>query len=71
MEFGSLIGIFLNSANLICRSMDISRSVLEGPFDFEITRVDCTLLQVVTSLCLYKHTGRAIVPSPALVFAKS
>ena len=33
---------FLNSAHLICRSTDISKC-FRGPFDFEITRVDCTL----------------------------
>ena len=31
---------FLNSANLICR-VRISRSITEGPLEFEITRVDC------------------------------
>ena len=41
MKFGCAICIFLNSENLICRSTDISRSVSVGPFNFEITRVDC------------------------------
>ena len=36
--------VSLSSANLICRSTDISRSILESPFDFEITRVDCNYL---------------------------
>ena len=40
VKFGCLIGIFLDYANLICRSTDIP-SVSEGPFDFEITRVNC------------------------------
>ena len=40
MKFGCSIGVFLNSANLICRSTDIS-NVSEGPIDFEIMRVDC------------------------------
>ena len=35
MKVGCSIGIFLNLANRICRS------VSEGPFDFEITRVNC------------------------------
>ena len=42
MKFGSSVGIFLSSVNLICRSTDISKCS-EGPFDFEITRVDCIL----------------------------
>ena len=42
MKFGSLMGICLSSANLICRSTDISK-FSEGPFHFEITRVDCIL----------------------------
>ena len=59
VKFGYSIGIFLHSANLICRSTDIfvpfstiplpvriSRSVSDGPFDFEITRVDCIYLDV-------------------------
>ena len=33
---------FLNSANLIYRSTDIIK-FFRGPFDFEITRVDCIL----------------------------
>ena len=37
MKFGCSIAIFLNSAHLICRS------VSEGLFDFEITRVDCSI----------------------------
>ena len=41
MKFDCAICIFLNSENLICRSTD-SRSVSEGPFNFEITRVDCS-----------------------------
>ena len=41
MIFGCSTDIFLNSANLICRSTDISKCFSEGPFDFEITRVDC------------------------------
>ena len=40
MKFGCSFGIFLNSAHLICRSTVIS-CVSAGPFDFEITRVDC------------------------------
>ena len=43
VKFSSSIGIFLNSANLICRSTDISKCS-EGPFDFEITRVDCIII---------------------------
>ena len=39
-EFGCSIDIFLNSANLKCQSTDISK-FLEGPFDFEILRVEC------------------------------
>ena len=41
MKFGCSNIFFLNTINLICRSTDIS-SVFEGPFDFEITRVDCS-----------------------------
>ena len=33
---------FFNTTNLICRSTDISKC-FEGPFDFEITRVDCII----------------------------
>ena len=44
MKFGNSIGIFLNSANLICRSTNISK-FSDGPFDFEITRVNCILYQ--------------------------
>ena len=40
VKFGCSIGIFLNSANLICRIM-VSQSVSEGHFHFEKTRVDC------------------------------
>ena len=44
VNFGCLIGSFLNSANLICHvEVRISRCVSEGPFDFEITRVDCII----------------------------
>ena len=39
-QIGSSIGIFLNSANLIV-DVRISRSVSEGPFDFEISRAYC------------------------------
>ena len=42
-EIGCLIGIFLNSANLICRSTDISKCL-------EITRVDCTVILGVEHL---------------------
>ena len=31
---------FLNTTNLICRNADIS-NCFKGPFDFEISRVDC------------------------------
>ena len=40
MKFGCAICIFLNSENLICRSMDISKCC-RGSLNFEITRVDC------------------------------
>ena len=43
MKFGCSFGIFLNSANLVCRSTDISE-FLEGSFDFEISRVEYTCL---------------------------
>ena len=46
MKLGCSVGIFLNSANLICQ-VRISRSVSEGPFDFEITRVDCMCFSVI------------------------
>ena len=39
-EVWLFFGSFLNSADLICRSMDVSKCS-EGLFDFEITRVDC------------------------------
>ena len=42
MKFGCAICICLNSENLICR-VRTSRNVSEGPFNFEITRVDCIL----------------------------
>ena len=48
VKFDCSIGIFLNSANLIVE-VRISRSVSEGPFDFEITRVDCICNN--TNLC--------------------
>ena len=40
VKFGCSICIFLNAANLKCQ-VRISHSVPEGPFDFEITRIDC------------------------------
>ena len=48
VKFGYSIGIFLSSAYLICRSMDIiSQSVSEGPLDFEIATVNCTLISIL------------------------
>ena len=38
MRLGCSIGIFLNSAHLICRSTDIS-TCFRGTLDFEITKV--------------------------------
>ena len=35
---------FLNSGNLICRGTDISK-YFRSPFEFEITRVDCTRIR--------------------------
>ena len=48
MKFGCAICIFLNSENLICRSTDISKCS-EGPFNFEITRLDC--------ICIFNAVG--------------
>ena len=42
MKLGSSIGIFLNSANLICRNTDISKC-FRGSLRLQVTRVDCTL----------------------------
>ena len=36
---------FLNSANLICQSMDIS-SISESPLEFEIVKVDCIIVDI-------------------------
>ena len=49
VKFGCVICIFLNSENLIVE-VRISRSVSEGPFEFEITRVDCNLYYSQLSL---------------------
>ena len=54
MKFRCSICILINSENLI------SRSVSEGPFDFEITRVDCIKIYCTNdinlrNLNLYLH----------------
>ena len=75
MKFGCSIGIFLNSAHLICRSTDISQCS-EGPFDFEITRVDCIhksfniyfyLSSIFTKQCNRQEAKRAAIKVAALL----
>ena len=56
MRFGCSFGIFLNSAHLICRCTDISKC-FSGPFDFEITRVDCIVNYLkYTPMCTSIHS---------------
>ena len=53
MKFGCAICIFLNSEKLIFVEVQISRNISEGPFNFKITRVDCTCkVKPVCSKCL-------------------
>ena len=57
MKLGCSICIFLSSANLI--EVQISQRVSEGPFDFEITRVDSTynLYDETDTYIKKKHHG--------------
>ena len=41
VKFGCSTNFSLNTENLIYVEVRISRNVSEGPFDFEITRVNC------------------------------
>ena len=61
MKCGCSIGIFLNSAHLV------SRSVSEGPFDFEITRVDCTIFVMLLDQITVKVSSKVIIYSNLIV----
>ena len=64
------IGIFLNTAHLICRSTDISKCS-EFPFDFEITRVDCSkTAKGSSSLALAKQNVRFLLEVEILSYLR-
>ena len=49
-----LVYFFLNSANLVCQSMDISKCS-GRPLDFEITKVNCNVEMDVTPNHYFVH----------------